>query len=254
MTTFSHTKLKSIGGKLDASGATSLTSLSLPVLGSIGGLFRLEGCTVLSSLSTPALTKVGQLYWVTLPALMTCDAPISQADTVTIGDTQLTSLGNINLKTVKEIDVNNNQYLKSVTMNLQSVSQGLSMGFNAKNIAYSFPDLMWSNNVTLTGAGSISFPKLQHINGSMNFLNTSVTTISCNNLTAVEQTLAFIGNDKVTDLNFPVLKEIGGGFKIHNNSQLVNIDGFPKLEQVRGAIDFVGIFEKYVSQHSYIIT
>jgi len=117
------------------------------------------------------------------------------------------------------------------------------MGFNAKTIAVSFPNLIWSNNVTLTGAGSISLPKLQHINGSMNFLNTSVTSIACNNLTIIEQTLAFIGNDKLTELDFPLLTEIGGGFKIHNNSQLVIIDGFPKLKQVRGAIDFVGNFK-----------
>lgn len=236
-------KLQSIGGNFIADNAVNLARINMPTLQSISGEFRLQGCRTLSSLSVPSLSKVGQLTWITLPALMSFSAKIGEAKTLRISDTQLTSLDGIDLKTVGRFDVDNNRYLKAVTMNLQNVSEALSMGFNAKAIAISFPNLIWSNNMTLIGAGSIDFPRLQHINGSMNFGNTSVTSIACKNLTGVEQTLAFIGNEKVTELDFPLLTEIGGGFKIHNNSKLEDINGFPKLKQVRGAIDFVGNFK-----------
>jgi len=92
------------------------------------------------------------------------------------------------------------------------------------------------------GAGAISFDKLKHINGSLNIRNTTVDQITCDVLTTIDGTLAFIGNTKLSKLDFPELEEIGGGFKIHNNTDLTKINGFPKLKQVRGAIDFVGYF------------
>ena len=42
-------------------------------------------------------------------------------------------------------------------------------------------------------------------------------------------------------IDFPEL-ETGGGFKIHNNSVLSEVSGFPKLKQVHGAIGFVAYF------------
>lgn len=235
--------VQTIGGNFRADNAVNLASINMPNLKTINGDFLLRKCTALTSVSVPSLTKVGAIIWETCPIMTSFNAKMTEAPTVSISDTQLTSLQGIDLRTVKRLDVNNNKYLKTVTMSLKSVSEVLSLGFNAPTIAISFPELIWSNNITLIGAGSINFPKLQHINGSMNFGNTSVTSIACKNLTAVEQTLAFIGNEKVTELDFPLLEEIGGGFKIHNNSKLVNIDGFPKLKQVRGAIDFVGNFK-----------
>ncbi|KAF8458831.1 hypothetical protein BGX38DRAFT_1138421 [Terfezia claveryi] len=238
----SFENLQSVGGNFIADNAANLVSITIPKLQTIKGEFRLQKCQSLQTISAPALTRTGKITWIAL-ALTSFNAKISEAQSVTISDTKLTSLDGIDLKNVNRFDVNNNQYLKSVTMNLQTISEALSMGFNAKSIAISFPALIWSNNMTITGAGSFNFPTLQHVNGSMNFLNTSVTSVACKNLTVIEQTLAFIGNDKVTELDFPILTQIGGGFKIHNNSQLVNINGFPKLKQVDGAIDFVGNFK-----------
>jgi len=238
--TFNFPSLSRVKGNLIADKAVKLASFAAPNLKTIDGDFRLQSCTILSSLDAPQLNKVGSLQWVTLPALMNFNTAITEAENVKITDTQLTTLDGLNLKTVKRFEVDNNQYLKTVTSGLKTVTEVFSMGFNFKNIVISFPELIWSKNVTLIGGSSIDFPKLQHINGSMNFGNTTVKSISCKNLTTVEQTLAFIGNSQVTELDFPKLTEIGGGFKVHNNSKLEVIDGFPKLNQVRGAIDIVG--------------
>jgi len=148
----------------------------------------------------------------------------------------------LNLETVQKLNIDNNRYLTNVSMELKNISDTLSIGSNAKTIDISFPSLIWANNVTLIGAGALAFDKLEHINGSLNIRNTTVDQITCDQLTAVDGTLAFIGNTKLTGLKFPQLTEIGGGFKIHNNTDLLVVDGFPKLKQVRGAIDFVGYF------------
>lgn len=240
LATFNYPSLSRVKGNLIADKAVKLSSFAAPSLETINGDFRLQGCTILSSLNAPQLSKVGSITWVTLPALQSFNTAIEEAQNVKITDTQLTSLNGLNLITVKRFEVDNNQYLKTVTMGLKTVSEVFSMGFNFKNIELKFPELIWSKNVTLIGGSIIEFPKLQHINGSMNIGNSTIKSISCKNLTTVEQTLAFIGNSQVTELDFPKLEEIGGGFKIHNNSKLEVVDGFPKLKQVRGAIDFVG--------------
>lgn len=39
------------------------------------------------------------------------------------------------------------------------------------------------------------------------------------------------------------MTEIGGGFQIANNTKLASLSGFPLLESVGGAVDFVGSFD-----------
>ena len=240
--------LQQIKGDFIAEGASNLATIVMPSLRIISGAFKLQRLTVLDTLKCTELTKVGSIEWITLPKLtsLSFDSKVTEADSVRISDTQLTSLTGIDIKTVRAFNIDNNKYLKDVNINLNHVTESLSLEFNLKTLSISFPQLIWANNITIIAAGSIALPKLQHVNGSINFGNNSFTTIECKNLTAVEQTLAFTGNPKLTNLTFPLLTEIGGGFKIHNNSALTIIDGFPLLKTVRGAIDFVGNFQKYV--------
>lgn len=245
LTMVSLPNLQQIKGDFVATKASDLVSIDLERLRSISGEFKLQELTSLSALRAPALTRVGSITWITLPKLISLnfDSKITDAKNVRISDTQLNSLEGIDLKTATRFNIDNNKYLKTVTVGLTNVSEALSLEFNSKQIEVSFPNLIWANNITLIDASSISLPSLKHVNGSMNFGNNSVTSIVCSNLTEVEQTLAFSGNTKLTELDFPELVTVGGGFKIHNNTELTNIDGFPKLETVRGAVDFVGNFD-----------
>jgi hypothetical protein len=61
-------------------------------------------------------------------------------------------------------------------------------------------------------------------------------------LTNVGQSLSIISNNQLTNASFPALTAIGGGFIIANNTALSQIGGFPLVESVGGAIDFVGNF------------
>lgn len=236
--------LQQIKGDFIATSASELVSIDMDKLRSIGGEFRLQELTSLTTLKCPSLTRVGDITWITLPKLIALnfDAQVTEAKNVRISDTQLNSLQGINLRTAVRFNIDNNKYLKTVSVGLTNVSEALSLEFNSKQIQVAFPNLVWANNITLIDANSVSLPSLKHVNGSMNFGNNSLTSIVCKNLTEVEQTLAFSGNTKLTELDFPQLVTIGGGFKIHNNTELTTIDGFPKLETVRGAVDFVGNF------------
>lgn len=46
----------------------------------------------------------------------------------------------------------------------------------------------------------------------------------------------------LTTASFPQLKSIGGGFIIFNNSDLLNINGFPLLQNISGDVDLLGDF------------
>ena len=245
MTTF-ECPVKSIKGSFIAEGAIRLASINMPNLEEIDGNFTLKGMTELRILTCPKLVHVGSITWNTLPALIgfTFNDKISEAKDVLITDTQLTSIDGIDLETVGQFTLGSNRYLKKVEMaRLKSVGDILSFEFNAPTMEISMPQLEWSNQITVLGARAINMPLLMHVNRSMNIGNNTIKSMECKNLTEVEQTLAFIGNSELTEVDFPKLKVIGGGFKIHNNTKYQNISGFPKLETVRGAIDFVGKME-----------
>lgn len=235
--------LEEIKGSLTADGSKILTRINMPKLKSIGGTFKLQSLEALTDLSLAELSTVGNIEWITLNQIRKLSSmKITKVSSIRISDTALESLDGFDLQTVVTLSLDNNRYLKNVNMGLRNVSDSLSMQFNSDSIAISFPELIWAKNMTILSAGSIDLPKLQHVNGSMNFGSNNIETISCKNLTTVEQTLAVIGNSKLTKLDFSELVLIGGALKIHNNSMLANIDGFPKLETVRGAVDFVGKF------------
>lgn len=200
LTMVSLPNLQQIKGDFVATKASDLVSIDLERLRSISGEFKLQELTSLSALRAPALTRVGSITWITLPKLISLnfDSKITDAKNVRISDTQLNSLEGIDLKTATRFNIDNNKYLKTVTVGLTNVSEALSLEFNSKQIEVSFPNLIWANNITLIDASSISLPSLKHVNGSMNFGNNSVTSIVCSNLTEVEQTLAFSGNTKLT--------------------------------------------------------
>lgn len=52
-----------------------------------------------------------------------------------------------------------------------------------------------------------------------------------------------MSNSQLTNISFPKLSSIGGGFQIANNTKLLSILGFPNLTSIGGAIDFIGEFD-----------
>jgi len=248
VTQFKLDSVQGIEGDFVIEKATKLLSIDMPAVRFINGEFRLKGLTILNSLSAPQLSKVGSINWVTLPALqaLTFTKGVTEADNVLISDTQLGTLDGINLKSVGTFDINNNKQLRQVELQLQNVTEALKIEFNkfgGKSVAVSLPNLANARNVTFRDASSVSVPSLQIVQNSIAFINNTFETIFLPNLTDVGESIAWVSNTKLTNISCPLLTEVGGTFQIANNTKLTDVDGFPKLETVGGAVDMAGTFQ-----------
>jgi len=242
--------ITTILGDLQVNNATLLQSLTAPLLTTIGGAFQLTSLTVLGTLSMPFINSVGSIFWQTLPGLQTLqfNTGITEAGQVTITDTILTSLSGINLVTVQQFNINNNRYLKDVTVQLTNVTDLLAIEFNGAQVAASFPNLTWANNATFRSCGSVSLPLLEIVNGSLGFFENSFTEVITPKLTAVGTgpnggDITFANNDDLTNVSMPLLTTIFGTLQFVNDTSIQQIEGFPTLSSVRGSIDISGSFE-----------
>lgn len=235
-----------ITGSLTCQNAGQLTEISADQLGSIGGTFKLYNLTILSTLAFSSLNDVNAINWVGLPALQGLNFPqgVSHASNVIISNTELNTLSGIELETVGNFDINNNPYLNSVNVNeMTNITGSLNFAANADSLSISFPNLVAANNMTFRNAASVSVPSLNRINGSLGFYSNTFSSFSAPNLTSTGGTLAFVDSPNLKNVSMPVLKIIGGGFLI-NNTALDNIDGFPDLTTIVGALDFAGSFDR----------
>ncbi|KAF5101954.1 hypothetical protein D0Z00_000609 [Geotrichum galactomycetum] len=235
----------SISGSLIARNVTSLQTLSAPNLSNISESLSLEILRSLNSVSLPRLVDVGDISLVTLNALgaVTLEDGITKAKSLVVSDTTIKSLDGFNLRTIDTLNINNNRYLTSITFILESVSNILDFSSTGSNVQVSFPSLVWANNITVRDTNSVSLPKLSKINSTLSFTNNTVQSISLPNLEEVGGSVAIVSNSQLTNASFPALESIGGAFMIVNNTKLPSILGFPVLNTIGGAIDFVGSFD-----------
>jgi len=68
--------------------------------------------------------------------------------------------------------------------------------------------------------------------------------LSVDGLKTLGGALIVVDNNQLNKISMNQLSIVGGTFSIGNNSNLVSVDGFPKLEQVRGSIDLSGGIDK----------
>ncbi|KAG7136636.1 Protein ecm33 like protein [Verticillium longisporum] len=267
------TRLK---GNLVVNNATQLVSLASSSLTTIDGRFELVGLELLNDVRFTALTAVETIEWVTLPALGTVvfgTAGVTSASSVRISNTDLRSLDGLNLASVDEMYINNNDRLLSYSTQLANVSKKLEIDSNGPALNVTLANLIWATqlanvskkleidsngpalNVTLANliwaqeliinnAASVLVPSLEVINGSMRFDQNSFTTFTAPNLTEFKEgDISFINNPELTNISFPLLETLGGSLTIVNNSRLAGIDGFPELKEIGGAVLLGGDFE-----------
>lgn len=243
--------IRTIRGSLIGASAVDLQILSAPEIAVIEGKFNLTSLTVLNRLSFPALRSVGEIYWQTLPALTSLEftAEVTQADGITITDTNLESLQGINLVTVARFNLNNNRYLREVKVQLANITDSLSIEFNSPSVVASFPNLTWANNATFRSCGSVDLPSLTTVNGSLGFFENTFESFRAPKLTEVGTgteggDVTFANNNNLNNVSMPVLKTIYGTLQIVNCSAIDEIAGFPALSVVHGSIDVSGEFER----------
>lgn len=235
-----------ITGDLTCINATQLTSISADQLATIGGKFNLQELQILSNLAFSSLNGVNTVNWIALPGLQALNfgQGISRANTVYISNTGLTDLKGIELTAVGEMDINNNQYLKTINVNdLANVTQSLSFAANGLDLSIDFPNLGSAANLTFRNVTSISMPSLSEVAGFIGLYSNYFESFSAPNLTMTGNTIAVIDSSELSNLSFPMLQTIGGGLQLANNSKLTDIDGFNALETIDGDINYYGTFD-----------
>jgi hypothetical protein len=238
-----------IEGSIIAHQAKKLITISSSSIESIGKSFDLNGLTVLSTLAFTELTSVNTISWVALPALGELTFPkfISEASSVTIDNTFLSTLDGINLKSVDELDISNNHRLTRISTQVGSVSKEINIASNGQNLAIELPNLLWATTATFRTLASLSIPSLTVVNESFTLDENHFSSFSAPNLTSVGNThtrvgsLTFAGNNALKNITLPELKTVGGANQIANNTDL-DVISFPVLSEVGGAIDFAGNF------------
>jgi hypothetical protein len=236
--------IQQITGSLKADGAGNLTSLSAPSLNSIGNTLLLHGLITLTTLSFPTLTSVGTIDWAALPNLqsLSFDQGISNASSVSITNTGLTSLDGISLGTVGNFDITANTALRQVNVNNITNCTGLlNFAGNSLKLQIEFPNLLAGQNMTFRNVSQVSVPSLSSLTGQLGFFSNSFSSFTAPNLTKTGD-VVFDSNSNLANISLPRLSKVNGGFQISSNDKLTVIDGLPDLQSIVGALDFSGAF------------
>jgi hypothetical protein len=239
--------VREITGDLVMQGAPNITQLGADSLQTVGGKFDMDNCQILNSLTMPQLTKVGEFLLNALPNLQQLGftSNLKQCSQLDIENTFLNTLSGINLQTVDSIKIANNRLLQDVSFQVSNISDSLVIESNGDRLQANFPNLATATNLTFRNCPSVSIPSLANVTGSLGFYENSFTSLQAPNLTLVGGTLAFVGNNALTNVSMPILKTISGGFQVQNNTNLTDVGGsFPSVQTIGGAFDFYGSFER----------
>lgn len=95
--------------------------------------------------------------------------------------------------------------------------------------------------MTFRNCSTVDLPALANVTQDLGFYGNSMQTFSAPNLTAVGG-LIFVDNTALTNISIPQLTSANQSYQIANNTMLKQINGFPKLANIGGALDFNGNF------------
>ncbi|OLL24320.1 Protein ecm33 [Neolecta irregularis DAH-3] len=208
--------LTAIQGDFLVAQAISMTSLTASSLQSISGKFQLLNLTILTTLNMPSLTSVGTLDWTTVPALRSYVTAITTANSVSIIDTRLEDLSGFSLKSLGGANINNNRYMKLISLgNLSSATGAISVAFNAASASVDLSSLLSAGNVSLNNVGDVFIPLLANVSGSFSLHQCTSQKYAAPKLTLVQESFSIIDNSALTDISMPILKEAGS--PLYNN-------------------------------------
>ena len=232
-------------------GNTGLTSFTADQLTSVGN-FSLDTNTKMTTVTCQALNQVGGLNF-TNTAIGTLDfgtPGLREADSVVIANSALTSLSGIDgLKSVGAFQVVNNPYLATISLAVTNINETLEIGANdntGSGLSVAFPNLMTGGEFTFRNVSSLILSSLQSTTGNLGFIGNFFQSLSTPNLTYAGAIIV-VNNADLTNISMPALTTINGTdatYQIANNTNLKTIDGFTKLANVNGDIDFSGAFTK----------
>lgn len=225
--------------------ATKLISISSSSISSIGGTMNLSGLTLLSSFNMQALRRVNNLKLLGLPQLNGLTfgtSGVSRCNGVEIIDTFISDLSGLKIATAETIVISNNLKLTVFNSELVNVTKTLTLANNGNNMQVSMEKLETAGEVDIRQVKSFSASALQTVQSIKFNDSPELLSVSANNLTSVSASLTFINNKKLTNISFTSLKTIKGDMTIQNNTALTALDGFSSLESC-GNMLLAGSFE-----------
>lgn len=126
---------------------------------------------------------------------------------------------------------------------LEYIGQNLGLGTYAAYVGtISFPKLKYVNgSMSMSSIGPVaaySFPMLIGVNSSLSFsTSTTTTAINLSSLVFAANGMSVSGFTALTSLNFPALKFMGSGFTVTGNT-LLNTFSAPALHTCNGSLTF----------------
>lgn len=238
--------IERITGDLIVRKAGALTGISSTSLEEIEGTFELHDLSVFSDLSISSLRTVGTLNFTKLPAMTSLafgTEGLTDAKIIEIVDTQISDLSGIQVSKLDKLYLGINSRLNSFTSDLEEVGE-LTITDNGNNVTITLENLETAKEIQLRRIASFDVPSLTKVNQSIKFdQSPSLRSFEATNLTNVGQSVTFINNKELTEVSFPALEKIEGDMTILNNTKLADLDGFPELTTVFGAIKLGGDFE-----------
>jgi len=192
------------------------------------------------------------LKWISLSVLVNLDFAsfLSKADGIDIENTKLQSLDGINLKTVGDFTIVNNDLISEITMELTNVTGVLT--FEGKSdLVVKLDQLKSANNLTFQGCASVSLSSLENLNDSLVLLKNSFESFDLPNITKIGNSLIINDNTQLANLTLPELTNVAKALQIANNTEL-NAISLPKLAKIGADLDFHGNFSEYVLPSSFL--
>lgn len=243
--------IKTIKGDLVVKNNDKLQRFAGSSLETIQGKLTLDGVQELAALTLGALKEVDSLTMLGLANLHSLGftTGVSKCNNLRIENTRLENLEGINLEEASSIVLANNYQIDTINFpNITNITDFLTLSFNNAMVNVSFPELESANNISIRAIGSLSIPSLSKINvGDFGvFESDNLETIAAPKLTKIDGALVINGNKGLKNISFDALTDVGANLLIANNTNLHEMEGLPKLENVQAALDMSGNFTKYV--------
>ncbi|KAK2594421.1 cell wall protein Ecm33 [Conoideocrella luteorostrata] len=234
---------KKITKDLIINNATQLISITSSSITEIGGTLRLQGLELLNSFNMLSLksvnklelTKLNQLSGLTLGT-----SGVTKATSISILDTFISDLSNLNVAKADNITIANNRRLNSFSSKIEEVKYTMSVVDNAGSMQVKLANLESAGVLDFRSIQSFDAPILESA-GRVSFQDSpDLQSVSANNLSSVKNSLTLANNKKLTNISFTALKTIGGDLTV-NNTGIMKINKFPELKSI-GSVLLAGIF------------
>ncbi|KAI8646614.1 hypothetical protein BD408DRAFT_449651 [Parasitella parasitica] len=233
-------------GDLTISNNNGLQRLAFPKLQGINGQLKLANNKLLSSVEMKQLYAIRGLEVSVHPALNDLKFPagLSQAEKIIITDTTITKIDGLKMTSVKDVEISNNIYLKSLSFGNMTTLGSILVSANSPSLHLDLSQIDGVREATFRNVAQISLDKLKRVSGDISFISNSFESLDMPSTSDVSGTLTLTDNINLSNLSMPQLSHLGGALSVGGNSKLTNVNAFPNLQQVDGTLDITGGFDE----------